>query len=94
MGAFGAITIEIFALISMLFHCGSKHLLCFVDLHPDLRQIRQLQRRTVFVDQRFEIDPIELKIAVVDFETLLGEIEGLFHQIGVGVVLLIQFFRI
>jgi hypothetical protein len=78
----------------MLFHRGGKHLLCLVDLHPDLRQIRQLQRRAVLVDQRFEIDPIELKIAVIDFETFLGEVEGLFHQIGVGVVLLIQFFRI
>jgi hypothetical protein len=35
-----------------------------------------------------------LKIAVIDIETFLWEVEGLFHQIGVGVVLLIQFFRI
>jgi len=90
MRAFGAIAIEIFALIAMLFHRGSKHFLCLVDLHPDLRQIRQLQRSAVLVDQRFEIEPVKLKITVIDIETFLREVEGLFHQIGVGVVLLIQ----
>jgi hypothetical protein len=33
-----------------------------------------------------------LKIIVTDVETFLREIEGLFHQVGVGVILLIQFY--
>jgi hypothetical protein len=76
----------------MFFHGGGKHLLCLVDLHPDLRQVRQLQRSAVLVDQRFQIEPVKLKIIVTDVETFLREIEGLFHQVGVGVILLIQFY--
>ena len=75
----------------MLFDGGSKHLLGHVDLIANLGQIRQLQRSAVLVDQGFQIDAIEFKIIVFDFETFLREVKGLRHQVGVRIILLIQF---
>jgi hypothetical protein len=71
----------------VLFDRGRKHLLRFVDLVTDLGQIRQLQRRAVFVDQGFNIDPIELKIVVFDFETILREVKGLRDEVAVRIIL-------
>jgi hypothetical protein len=85
--AFGAIAIEIFAFILVLLDRGRKHLLRLVDLITDLGQIRQLQRSAVFVDQGFYIDPIELKIVVFDFETILREVKGLRDEVAVRIIL-------
>jgi hypothetical protein len=87
MRAFRTIAVEIFAFVVMLFDGGSEHLLGLIDLAPDLGQIRQLHRSAVLVDQGFQIDSIELKIVVFDFETFLREIKGLRHQVGVCVIL-------
>ena len=93
MRAFCTITIEIFSFITVLLHRRGKHLLGLVDLHPDLRQVGQFERGAVFIDQCLKIEPVKLKVMVLDIETFLREVERLLHQVGVRVVLLclIQF---
>ena len=86
VGALGTITLKVFALIAMLLDRRGKHLFRFVDLHVDLRQVGELHRRTILVDQRFYIEAIKLKIVVLYFETLLREVKGLRHQVGVRIV--------
>jgi hypothetical protein len=76
----------VFALIAMLFHSRGEHLLCFFDLHPDLRQVGQLHGRAILIDQGFQIQPVKMKIAVLYIEPFLWKIESLFHQVGVRVV--------
>jgi hypothetical protein len=68
-----------------------KHLLGFVDLHSDLRQISQLQGSAILVDKGLEIDAVKLEITFFDLETFLRKVERLRHQVGVRIILLIQF---
>jgi hypothetical protein len=70
----------------VLFNGIGKHLLSFLDLHADFGQVRQFHGRSVLVDQGFQIEPIEMQASVLNIETFLGEIESLFHQVGVRVI--------
>lgn len=71
----------------MLFKSIGKHFFGFVDLHSNLRQIRKFQRSSILLDDFFEIQFIELQIAIViNIKSFLWKMEGLVHQRGVGIV--------
>ena len=86
VGALGTVAIEVFPFIVMFLHCRGKHLLRLIDLLADLGQIGQLHRRSIFVNQRFQIEAIKLQVIVFDVESFLREVKGLRHQIGVRIV--------
>ena len=86
MRALGTITVEILPFVMMALDGVGKHLLGFLYLHPDLGQIGQLHRRAVLVDQRFQVQAVELKVSIFDLKSFLRKIEGLRHQVGVRVV--------
>ena len=83
MRAFGTITIEIFSLVAMLLKSLSKHLLCLIDLLSDFWQIGQLKRRSVFINQRFQVKTIETEVAILYIKAFLGKVKGLFYKIGI-----------
>ena len=70
----------------MFLDCIGEHLFRLVDLTADLRKIGQLHRGALFVDERFQIETIKFKVIVLYFESFLGEVEGLRHQVGVRIV--------
>jgi hypothetical protein len=86
MRTLGAITIKIFPFITVTLDCICKHLFGLSNLHPDLGKIGQLHGRAMLVNQALEIDSVKLKIIVTDLKTFLRKIEGLFHQVGIGIV--------
>jgi hypothetical protein len=84
--ALGAVTIIVFAFIFVLFDGIGKHPLGFVDLHPDFWKIGQLHRRTILVDQAFDIKPVKEQVVVLYHKIFLRKVEGLVHQVGVTVI--------
>src|ERR1700730_12631120 len=86
MTAFGAIAINIFAFVAVFLHRIGKHLLCPLDLHTNFGQISKFHGGTILRYQRLEIESIILKIIVVHVKTFLGKIEGLLHQVEIGII--------
>ena len=84
--AFGAIAIVVFACVAVLFDGIGKHLFCLFDLHADLGQVSQLHGGAVLGNERFQIEPVKMKITVFYIEPFLGKVKGLFNQVGVRVV--------
>ena len=70
----------------MLFKCLREHVFRLVDLHPDLGEIRQLQRCTVFVNEGFDIKTIKDQIPLLNFQTFLWKIECLLNKVSVCVI--------
>ena len=70
----------------MFFKGVREHLFGLIDLHPNLWQVCQLHRGAIFIYEFPKIKTIKEEITVFCFETLLGEVERLLHQVGVGVV--------
>jgi hypothetical protein len=86
MGALGAVAVEIIAFVLMLLESLGKHILGLIDLHPDFRQVRNFQRGTVFVYQRFDIKTIKMEITIFDFQTFLRKIKCLLDQVRIRVI--------
>jgi hypothetical protein len=86
MRAFGAVAIKILSFIAVPLYGIGEHFLRFPDLHTNLRQEGELHRSAVFVDQGFEVRTVKLQVIIFHFKTFLWEIEGLLHQVGVGVI--------
>jgi hypothetical protein len=86
MGAFGAIAVEVFSFILMPFERVGKHCFCLSDLHPDLRQVGKLHRRTVLIDQRFDVEIIILQISVFYIKIFLWKIEGLIYEVAIRII--------
>ena len=83
----GAITIKIFPFVFVLFKSIFKHLLRLVDLHTDLGQIGQFHRRTILVDQRFQVEAIEFEITIIILvKPFLWKMESLVNQRSVGII--------
>jgi hypothetical protein len=86
VGTFCAIAVIVFALVFMLFNSIGKHLFCLFDLHADLGQVSKLHGRAILGNERFQIEPVKMKVTVFYIEPFLGKVKGLFHQVGVRVV--------
>ena len=84
--ALGTIAVVIFPLVLMLFDRIGKHLFGLIDLHADFGQIGQLHRSAILGDQCLQIEAIELKGILFNVKPVLGKVEGLLHQVGVGIV--------
>ena len=40
-----------------------------------------LHRCTIFIDQRFQVEPVVLQVLILQVEVLLGKLECLFNQV-------------
>ncbi len=74
----------------MLLNGIVKHFLSLGYLFPDLWQIRQLERRAIFVDQSLDIQAVKLQVIILYGETFLRKIEGLFYEVGISIVHLLM----
>jgi len=63
----------------------AEHLFRFLDLHPDLGQVTQLQGCSVFGDDGFQVQPVKIQVAIIYLEAFLGKIKSLFNEVQVGV---------
>ena len=70
----------------MLLESLREHVFRLVDLHPDLGEIGQLQRCSVFVDEGFDIETIKDQIPFLNFQTFLRKIECLLNKVSVCVI--------
>jgi len=84
--ALGAIAIVIVARIVERFDGPVEEVLGFLDLCTDTRQIGQLQRCTIFLDQVLDREVVESEISVVDIKSFLWEIKCLIDQVKVLVL--------
>lgn len=86
MTAFGAVTVMVFAVVPDRTHRSREQVSGLFDLYPDLGQIGQFQRSTVFFDEVFERHSVEYEIAIViDIKSFLREIKGLIDQVKIAV---------
>ena len=86
LGTLGAVAVMVVALVVRFGHGHLEQALGALDLGGDLRQIRQLQRRAVTIDDFHQIDVVEHQIPVDDHEFILREVERLFDQVDVLVL--------
>jgi hypothetical protein len=86
MAAFGAIAIVVLAFIAVLFEGILEHCFRLPYLHAYFGQVAYFQRRTILVNQVFQVHPIEAQISIFYFKILLGKIKGLIDQVCVGVL--------
>ena len=63
-----------------------EHLFSLGNLLTNLRQIGELEGRTVFVYQFLNVKSVKKKIVFLYCEVLLGKIEGLLDEIGVCII--------
>ena len=91
-----AVAVVVRALVVDLCHRHVEHSLGAVDLLGDLREVGDLERGSILLDQLHERDVVEIQLVVLDGEFVLREVERLFDQIDVLVFhgLLAEFFAI
>ena len=70
----------------MLLYRVIKQLLRLRNLLTYFRQISQLERCPVFVNQLSDIEPVEKKRIIFYIKTFLREVERLMDKVGVGIV--------
>lgn len=80
---FGAVAIVIGSFVIDLCHCHVEHSFGPVDLRRDLREVGDLERCPVLLDQLHERNIVEIQLIVLDGEFVLGKVERLFDQIDV-----------
>jgi hypothetical protein len=80
---FGAVAVVVSALVVDLRHGHVEHALSTCDLRGDLRQVGDLQRRTVLLDDLHERNVVQIQLVVLDRKFVLREIERLFDQVFV-----------
>ena len=83
MARFGAVAVVVHPLVVDLGHRHVEHALGPVDLLGDLRQVGDLERRAVLLDELHQRNVVELQLPLLHRELVLGKIEGLFDQIDV-----------
>lgn len=57
--------------------------LCILDILGNLGQIRQLQRRSISLDNLHQVHTVEMKLIVFNVKFFCGEIKGLLDEINV-----------
>ena len=80
---FGAVAVVVGALVVDLRHGHVEHALGTCDLRGDLRQVGDLQRRAVLLDDLHERNVVQIQLVVLDRKFVLREIERLFDQVFV-----------
>ena len=86
MRALGAIAVMVFAFVFVLFKCVLKQLLGLIDLHADLGEIRDLQRRAILIDQGFNIHIIVEQVLILQLESFLRKVEGLLYKAFISII--------
>ena len=85
MRAFGAIAIEIFAIVIQVVNGIVKMLFRFLYLLANFWQIGNFQRRTVFFYERVQVNPMKMETIILQSEAILRKIKGLVHQVKIGI---------
>ena len=80
---FGAVAVVVGALVVDLRHGHVEHALGTCDLRGDLRQVGDLQRCAVLLDDLHERNVVQIQLVVLDRKFVLREIERLFDQVFV-----------
>lgn len=65
VAALGAIAITVFAIVLVVLHRPVKPVLGALDLVANFRQVGQLERSTVLVNQVFERNAMKAQVAVM-----------------------------
>jgi hypothetical protein len=85
MATFSAITIIVFASVSILLNGSIKQVTGFTDLFANSRKVHELERRSVLFYQILERYSMETQIPVFEVESLLGEVIALIYKIKISV---------
>ena len=84
--ALGAIAIVICTLVVNLCHRYIEHTLSPLDLRRNLRQISDLERSAILVDDVHHVDVMEVELTVLYHKLILRKLECLVNQINVLVL--------
>ncbi len=79
----GAVAVVVRTVVVDLGHRHVEHAFGTVDLLRNLRQVGDLERRAVLLDELHQRNVVELQLPLLHRELVLGKIEGLFDQIDV-----------
>jgi len=86
MATLRAVAVIVITPVTGSLYSPVKEIFRLLDLIPDLWQIGQLQRGTIFFDYMNQWHPVKSQIAVKKIKTLLWKVKGLVNQIKVAVL--------
>jgi len=86
MGAFRAIAIGIRSFVVILCNGNVENPFRFLNLRADLREVRDLERGAVLLDNFHQVNTIEVEVVINHFKSFLGKVKSLFDQVTVCVL--------
>ncbi len=86
MRTLGTIAIMIFSLITRGLNCSVEHILRLFDLRANLRQIGQLKRCTISINQILKRNSVKGQVIVFNIKTILRKNVGLINQVEIGIL--------
>lgn len=90
MRAFGAITIKILTIVTVLFNSIVKHFFGLAYLLANFGQIGKLKGGTIFIYERLNINAIKLQAIIIYIKILLRKVERLMNEVGISIIHLLE----